>query len=222
MHEVRAARLRSPPFLTVGRLAAAAAIYVLVALLPPVPFERPVLLLRLVTADAPTHVAVPVRGVAAARLRDGWGSPRSGGREHQGIDIFAPRGTAVVASTEGIVWRLGTDRLGGRVVWVLGAGGLMHYYAHLDGYADRRVGDRVGAGDVLGQVGTTGNAAGGPPHLHYGIYAGSRGAINPFPLLAERTGGSRRSEAPAPIPDDAGLRPAAPSARSRTAPRSTS
>jgi len=58
----------------------------------------------------------------------------------------------------------------------------MHYYAHLDDYADIRRGQLVAPGDVLGFVGNTGNAKGTPPHLHYGIYAGG-GALNPYPLL---------------------------------------
>ena len=93
----------------------------------------------------------------------------------------------MLAATEGVVWRLGDDPLGGRVVWALGPGGQMHYYAHLDRYADNlRTGDRLNVGDTLGTVGTSGNARGGPPHLHYGIYSRGSGAINPFPLLLRR------------------------------------
>ena len=65
---------------------------------------------------------------------------------------------------------------------MLGPGGQRHYYAHLDRYADIENGQRVRPGTVLGYVGTTGNAKGTPPHLHYGIYA-SGGAINPYPFL---------------------------------------
>lgn len=170
------------PFLTGRGLAASLLLYATIALVPPAPFERPLYLLHLMSMPASTRVAVPVAGVAARDLRDSWGNARSGGRRHEGIDIFAPRGTPVVASSEGVVWRVGTDPLGGLVVWTLGPGGLMHYYAHLDRYADVRPGDRIGVGDRLGYVGTTGNARGGPPHLHYGIYGGA-GAINPYPLL---------------------------------------
>jgi murein DD-endopeptidase MepM/ murein hydrolase activator NlpD len=173
----------APRFLTIGRLLAAAVLYLLLAVVPPSPLERPLFVARLLTAGAPAHVAVPVDRVEARNLRDSWGNPRSGGRHHEGIDIFAPRGTRVLSSTEGLVSRIGTDPLGGRVVWVLGPGGQMHYYAHLDATSGIRVGDRVAVGDVLGAVGTSGNARGGPPHLHYGIYAGG-GAINPYPLLA--------------------------------------
>ncbi|MDQ8032288.1 M23 family metallopeptidase [Bordetella genomosp. 1] len=137
---------------------------------------------RLAWQDAPTSVAVPVQGVAAARLADTWGAARSNGRRHEGIDIFARRGTPVLAATEGVVTRIGTNNLGGQVVWVMGPGRQMHYYAHLDGYADIARGQLVQPGDVLGFVGNTGNARTTPPHLHYGIY-GAGGALNPYPLL---------------------------------------
>ena len=173
----------SPTFLSPARLIAASVLYVLIAVVPPNPFERPLLLMRLVAQPAPTRVAVPVDGVARRDLRGGWGNARSGGRRHEGIDILAPRGTRVLASTEGVLWRRGTNDLGGQVVWVLGPAGQMHYYAHLDRYSERRVGDPVAVGDTLGYVGTTGNARGGPPHLHYGIYPRGSGPIDPYPLL---------------------------------------
>ncbi len=198
-----------PPLLSFGRVVAALALYVAIALVPPAPFERPLYLMRLLRMPAPTHVAVPVAGLAARDVRDSWGNARSGGRRHEGIDLFAPRGTAVVAATEGVVWRVGTDPLGGRVVWVLGPGGLMHYYAHLDRYANERVGDRVAVGDRLGEVGTTGNARGGPPHLHYGVYA-SGGAINPYPMLATPVEPTRRRDTGTP---DRALRPQSPRSR---------
>ena len=138
--------------------------------------------MRLASMAAPATLPVPVRGVAPRALRDTWHGARSEGRKHEGIDIFAKRGTAVVAATEGVVLRVSTNRLGGQVVWVLGPGGQRHYYAHLDRYADIERGQRVRPGTVLGYVGTTGNAAGTPPHLHYGIYEAG-GAVNPYPLL---------------------------------------
>lgn len=140
-------------------------------------------MLSLLAAEPPAWLPVPVAGVTAARIYDSWGDPRSGGRTHQGIDIFAPRGTAVASATPGIVVHRGERGLGGRVVSVLGPGGYRHYYAHLDDWAEPREGDWVEAGEVIGYVGNTGNAAGGPPHLHYGVYAPGGGAINPYPLL---------------------------------------
>lgn len=138
---------------------------------------------RLSSMPAPAALPVPVAGVTAASIRDSWYAPRDGGRRrHEGIDIFAPRGTAVHATTEGIVLRIGTSKLGGKVVWVLGPGGQRHYFAHLDRFAGVQAGMRVKPGTVLGYVGDSGNAAGTPPHLHYGIYTAT-GAINPYPLL---------------------------------------
>lgn len=136
---------------------------------------------RLAWQQAPSSLPVPVQGVSARRLTDTWGAARSGGRQHEGIDIFAARGTPVLSTTEGVVMQVGTNNLGGQVVWVLGPGRQRHYYAHLDGYADIERGQLVAPGDVLGYVGNTGNARGTPPHLHYGIYDG--GAINPYTLL---------------------------------------
>ena len=146
---------------------------------------------ELLAEQAPASLPMPVQGVSVRSVRDTFGAPRPGDRKHQGIDIFARRGTPVVATTRGIVARLGENRLGGTVVWVLGPAGDRHYYAHLDSVANIRTGQRVEAGDVLGTVGTTGNARGTPPHLHYGIYRRMSGAVNPFPLLAAAPGEPR-------------------------------
>ena len=139
---------------------------------------------ELLAEEPPWSLPVPVQGVSMRAVRDTFGAPRPGDRTHQGVDIFAPRGTPVVSATRGIVSRLGENSLGGTVVWVLGPAGDHHYYAHLDSVADLRTGQRVAAGDVVGTVGNTGNARSTPPHLHYGVYRRMGGAINPFPLLA--------------------------------------
>ncbi|HKR62192.1 MAG TPA: M23 family metallopeptidase [Thermoanaerobaculia bacterium] len=146
-------------------------------------FRHPIAALRLVRADAPAHLPVPVAGLKPRDVRDSWGAPRSGGRHHQGIDIFAPRGRAILSTTPGIVLTVGTNRLGGRVVRVLGPGGQWHYYAHLETYGNVHPGDLIPAGTVVGTVGDSGNARGTPPHLHYGIYRFRGGAMNPYPLL---------------------------------------
>jgi peptidoglycan LD-endopeptidase LytH len=130
-----------------------------------------------------TPLPVPVEGVEPGALVDTWGGARSEGRRHEGIDIFAPRGTQVLSATHGVVLYRGWNRLGGKTFTVLGPGGYRHYYAHLDEYDAPENGDWVEQGEVLGYVGTTGNAAGTPPHLHYGIYAPGTGAIDPYPLL---------------------------------------
>ncbi|OZI26303.1 peptidase M23 [Bordetella genomosp. 9] len=154
----------------------------------PDPWRAPWHMARLALREAPTALPVPVRGVTPRQLADTWNAARSEGRKHQGIDIFARRGTPVLSTTEGVVTQVGTNRLGGKVVWVMGPGHQMHYYAHLEDYGHVKWGSHVMPGDVLGYVGNTGNAQGTPPHLHYGIYPPD-GAINPFPLL---TAGSDR------------------------------
>ena len=137
----------------------------------------------LYTKEPDRELAVPVEGVGVKQIADTWHAPRTGGRLHEGQDIFARRGTAVRSATAGYVVRLGENALGGNTIFVLGAGGRSYYYAHLDAYAEGlAVGDQVTPETVLGYVGTTGNAAGTAPHLHFGVYA-SGGAIDPLPLL---------------------------------------
>jgi len=132
----------------------------------------------------PVPVAgVPVRGIAAT-----FGAARGSDRRHAGVDIFARRGTPVRSATRGIVVSVRDAGLGGRQVWVLGPARERYYYAHLDDWAPGlRTGDVVAAGTPLGVVGTTGNARGTPPHLHFGIYGGG-GARDPLPLLREGAG----------------------------------
>jgi peptidoglycan LD-endopeptidase LytH len=129
-------------------------------------------------------LSFPIPGKTSEHIGSFWGDPRDGGgRRHEGIDVFAPRGTPVLAASSGRVRRVGTNRLGGNVVWLYD-GDLNHsqYYAHLDSQAVR-VGQRVAKGDTLGFVGNTGNAITTPPHLHFGIYRSGRGAVDPFPFL---------------------------------------
>jgi murein DD-endopeptidase MepM/ murein hydrolase activator NlpD len=136
----------------------------------------------------PTSLPVPVMGVKVDALADTWGAARSGGRRHQGIDIFARRNTPVLSVSDGVIIKVGWNALGGRVVMIVGPGGYRHYYAHLERFAARKEGDVVKRGDVVGYVGDSGNARGTPTHLHYGIYRFSGGAINPYPLLARKRG----------------------------------
>jgi murein DD-endopeptidase MepM/ murein hydrolase activator NlpD len=134
----------------------------------------------------PRELVVPVAGVAREKLESSWGAPRSGHRQHHGIDIFARRGTPILAAAPGVVVRIGHDRLGGNVVWVAGAGARLYYYAHLDAYRPGlSVGEEVEAGRWLGRVGTTGNAQGTPPHLHFGVYPAAQlfRPVDPTPLL---------------------------------------
>ncbi|WP_102125533.1 M23 family metallopeptidase [Deinococcus planocerae] len=137
----------------------------------------------LTTSPAPAEGTLP-NPLPGQDFVDTWGAARSEGRRHEGVDIFAPRGTPIRATTRGVVLGVGENRLGGRTVMILGPGGQRHYYAHLDRYADLREGQWVEAGDVVGYVGDSGNARGTPPHLHYGIYTAG-GAINPYPFLQQ-------------------------------------
>lgn len=132
---------------------------------------------------APSSQPVPVDGVRAADIADTWGAPRGADRTHQGVDIFAARGTPVRSATRGIVLSMRESGLGGRQVWVFGPAGERHYYAHLDDWSPALAeGQVIDAGTALGTVGDTGNARGTPPHLHYGVY-GADGALDPLPRL---------------------------------------
>ena len=127
----------------------------------------------------PSLAVFPVAGRTTAAVRSRFGAARDGGRrEHHGIDIFAPRGTPVVAAADGTVRSTTPSGLGGKLVWLRAAGARQSlYYAHLDTVLVTP-GQRVRAGDTLGLVGNTGNARTTPPHLHFGIY--SRGPVDPW------------------------------------------
>src|SRR5690606_1477273 len=131
-------------------------------------------------------LSFPVAGKGNKDAQSFWGAARdSGARSHEGVDIFAKRGTPVVAATDGYITRTGNSGLGGKQVWQRdGIFGYSYYYAHLDSIitADGR---QVKAGDTLGLVGSTGNAEGGASHLHFGIY-GSGGAVDPYPFIRLR------------------------------------
>jgi peptidoglycan LD-endopeptidase LytH len=148
----------------------------------------------LYTKSPDSKLSMPVKDITKSQVQSTWGAPREGHR-HEGQDIFAPRGTPVLSATTGYVVKIGEDNLGGQTVSVVGDGGRKYYYAHLDSYAPRlEVGDYVTRKTVLGYVGTTGNAAGTPAHLHFGVYT-SDGAIDPLPLLIDRP----QEMKPAPI-----------------------
>lgn len=127
---------------------------------------------------------MPVVGVRTGNLDDSWHAPRDGGaRVHKGIDIFAPRGTEVVAVADGIVSFIGDQRLGGHCIWLTTENGASFYYAHLDRWAPGLYeGMEVQSGDLLGYVGNTGNAKNTPSHLHFGVSENDE-MVNPYPIL---------------------------------------
>ena len=126
-------------------------------------------------------LAFPVEGRGNGAIQSLFGVDRDGGRRaHHGIDIFAPRGTPVLAATDGTVRSISPNELGGNVVWLSDTErGQTLYYAHLD----RQIvtaGQSVERGDTLGFVGNTGNARTTAPHLHFGIYRRPEGPIDPL------------------------------------------
>ncbi len=116
---------------------------------------------------------------------DTWGAPRSGGRSHQGVDMMAARGTPTVAIFDGVIHRINPvdNGLGGITVWLRRSNGDLFYYAHLDGLADISVGQSVSSGQLLGSVGSSGNASPLFPHLHFEYHPGGGSPVNPYPLV---------------------------------------
>ena len=126
---------------------------------------------------------------APASFVSSFADPRSGGRSHAGNDLFAERGAPLVAVDDGQV-RSGRDPLGGNVLNLYGADGTRYYYAHLDAFTDGTATlldppapRTVRAGEIVGFLGNTGNAAATPPHVHFEIHPGNGPAIDPFPIL---------------------------------------
>lgn len=139
------------------------------------------------------ELMVPVAGVAPERVPDTFLAGRDGGsRTHHALDILAPRGTPALAADDGRVLRVSQNRLGGLTVYLLDAAErFIYYYAHLDRYRDGlRDGMLVARGEVLGYVGTTGNAPRNTPHLHFQAMRYRRDRywegepVNPRPFLA--------------------------------------
>jgi murein DD-endopeptidase MepM/ murein hydrolase activator NlpD len=140
------------------------------------------------------RLVVPVRGVAASALRDDFDQARGAGtRRHEALDIVAPRGTPVVAATDGRVVKLFDSEAGGLTIYQADAGNrFVLLYGHLDRYeAGLKEGAAVRQGQVIGYVGSTGNASLDTPHLHFAVarsgdaarWWGSGTPVNPYPLL---------------------------------------
>jgi murein DD-endopeptidase MepM/ murein hydrolase activator NlpD len=147
-------------------------------------------------ARAPTGsgLVIPVAGVTAGDLRDTFSDSRGGGsRQHEALDIMAPRGTPVIAAAAGTIEKLFRSDAGGNTIYVRSPDRTtIHYYAHLDRYADGlHERQRVAQGQTLGTVGSTGDASADAPHLHFEIMQTTPSAkwyepatsIDPYPLL---------------------------------------
>lgn len=138
---------------------------------------------------------------------DTFGAPRMFGTSyahlHQGTDIFAAHGTPLLACERGVLIKIGSDTLGGTKLWLVGASGTRYYYAHLSAFAEGVVENKVvAAGDVIGYVGNTGNAATTPAHLHFEVHPNGGPAVNPYPLLriVDQAQAQYRSQQPASPP----------------------
>ena len=144
------------------------------------------------TRDVAGGLVVPVQGIAAADLMDTYDDPRGSNRVHEALDIMAPAGTPVLATADGVVEKLFESDNGGLTIYQFDPTETWcYYYAHLQRYAPGLAeGDHVKRGEVIGYVGSTGNASADAPHLHFGIYRLGeekrwwKGApVNPYPLL---------------------------------------
>lgn len=156
---------------------------------PPPVVANPIPTIR--DADAPRAMIVPVAGVARSAIHDMFNESR-GNRRHEAVDILAPRGTPVIATDDGVVKKLFTSKPGGLTVYQFDPDQrFCYYYAHLDRYAaGLHEGQLLRRGEVLGYVGTTGNAPKDTPHLHFALIRLDKERrwwkgtyVNPYPLL---------------------------------------
>lgn len=141
---------------------------------------------------SPAGLVVPVQGVHPDALRDTFGDARGGERRHEALDIMAPAGTPVLAVADGHIEKLFTSDRGGLTIYQFEPGGTWcYYYAHLEAYAPGlSEGQAVRRGEVIGRVGSTGNADPQAPHLHFAVFAltperrwWEGTAVDPLPLL---------------------------------------
>ena len=140
----------------------------------------------------PTGLLLPVANVRAGQLVDTYSDARSENRVHDAIDIMAPRGTPVLAASDGTVAKLFTSKLGGLTIYEFDPTSTwVYYYAHLDRYADGLAeGQPLRRGEVIGHVGSSGNASPDAPHLHFEVSRlgpeknwWQATPVNPYPLL---------------------------------------
>lgn len=159
------------------------------------PIEPPVAPTPLPAATTRTplpRLAMPLAGLTAAQLRDTFSETRDGERPHEALDILAPAGTPVLAVADGHVEKLFTSVRGGLTIYQFEPSGrYAYYYAHLRGYAPKLAeGQAVKRGQVIGYVGSTGNADPAAPHLHFAVFElgperqwWKGTAVNPYPML---------------------------------------
>jgi murein DD-endopeptidase MepM/ murein hydrolase activator NlpD len=139
--------------------------------------------------EEPVEYIMPVQGVQKSQLVSTFGAPRSNNRKHKGIDIFAARGTPVLASVNSVIVRFTPEergQIGGNWILTLGEGRMLLAYSHLERFEEGlKKGQIVKAGEVLGYVGNTGNARSTPPHLHFGMFKSplKRVAVDPYDYL---------------------------------------
>jgi murein DD-endopeptidase MepM/ murein hydrolase activator NlpD len=145
-----------------------------------------------VSLPSPSALIVPVSSIKPSALSDTFTDARSGGRVHDAIDIMAARGTPVIAASDGKIVKLFFSKQGGNTIYQFDPSETFtYYYAHLDSYAPGvSEGQQVKQGDLIGFVGSTGNASPDAPHLHFAIFVlgpekkwWQGTAINPYPLL---------------------------------------
>ncbi|OGI65523.1 hypothetical protein A3A95_03025 [Candidatus Nomurabacteria bacterium RIFCSPLOWO2_01_FULL_39_18] len=130
------------------------------------------------------NVPVPILfGVTPDNITSDFGDPRSGGRQHEGQDIMAPKGAPIVTPTEAVVLRTDTGDSAGKYVYTANPGRETFAYMHLNEIADIDEGDVLKKGDLIGYVGNTGNASSGVPHLHFEIHNDDGDPMNPYPRL---------------------------------------
>lgn len=136
-------------------------------------------------SDIVQLIPVPVAGISLSSISSNFGDPRDGGtRSHEGLDIMAPRGTAVISPTKAVVIRIGDGSSSGLTVATANPGDETFIYMHLDSIASGLAeGDVVEIGTILGYVGNTGNASGGATHLHFEIRGENRTAKDPYPRI---------------------------------------
>jgi len=152
-----------------------------------------VFVLALGASASTPEIGLPLGGLTASAVRDTFDEIHSG-HPHEAIDLPAPKGTPVHAVVSGVIRKLFFSKPGGHTIYEFDdMGGYCYYYAHLDRYAEGlREGMRVGKGEVIGFVGSTGNADPESPHLHFAIFElgleklwWKGKAINPYPALLE-------------------------------------